>query len=72
LICRHTPRADRDELRDFWIEADKSLSSNVSEADTEENDSPLAALLATLVLNPSRTKDGLDEYGELLSSKIWV
>ena len=51
------------------MEADKSLSSNVSDADTEENDSPLAALLATLVLNPSRTKDGLDEYGELLSSK---
>ena len=65
-----TPRADRDELRDLLAcEAESSLSSSVSEADTEEKDSPLAALLATLVRKPSRIKEGLDEYGSFLSSE---
>lgn len=65
-----TPSAERDELRDLLLTlvADSSLSSSVSEADTLEKDSPLAALLATLVRRPSRTKEGLDEYGSLLSS----
>jgi len=39
---------------------DRSLSSMVSVADTDEKDSPLAAL-AILVRSPSRTKEGLDE-----------
>jgi hypothetical protein len=58
-----TPSADSDALRDLLLTVvtDNSLSSSVSEADTLEKDSPLAALLATLVRSPSRTKEGLDE-----------
>lgn len=57
-----TPSAERDELRDLLtLVVGKSFSSNVSETDTEEKDSPLAALLAMLVRSPSLIKEGLDE-----------
>ncbi len=57
---RLTPRAEREELLDLEDCAVRSLSSFVSATETDENDSPLAAL-ATLVRSPSRTKEGLDE-----------
>ena len=66
-----TPRAEREELLMDLLEAggDRSLSSMVSVADTDEKDSPLAAL-AILVRSPSRTKEGLDEVPpSRLSSK---
>jgi len=64
---RLTPRAERDELLDLDAGVASSFSSFVSAADTDEKDSPLAAL-ATLVRNPSRTKEGLDD-DSFLSSK---
>lgn len=65
-----TPSAERDELRALLalLGTDRSLSSIVSDADTEEKDSPLATLLAMLVRSPSLTKEGLDAYGSRLSS----
>ena len=63
---RLTPRAERDELLDLDAGVASSFSSFVSAADTDEKDSPLAAL-ATLVRNPSRTKEGLDEDSFLSS-----
>jgi len=61
------PRAERDELLDLEADTVRSFSSLVSATDTDDNDSPLAAL-ATLVRSPSRTKEGLDDVDSFLSS----